>query len=199
VSKAASYSNHAGTWATPEPWWEWICKTLKRGRRQVYDPCPADWHEGDKGCGMIAALSKAPGTPVYYNHPGNRSPRNTDAWWESFCGHLQHEPNIGAIWCAFNVEQFRRLTPSVWSLDGYLLLPSARIPFVWCGESYTPTRGSPRIKGRTVASPGNWSAFWSSRPPARPPIPCRIVPTGKWGVSWSDGPYTADYGEENTS
>lgn len=80
----------------------------------------------------------------------------------------------GLIWCAFSVEQLRHMHPSPFHLPGWLVMPRERVAFIWGGPD-DPARG--RVHGQPGRSPGNWTVFWSTHPPATPPIESVIVRT----------------------
>jgi len=170
---AKTYENYDHTWNTPGEWWNWICRTLKTGN--VFDPCPKHWQPGDPD-----GLERDWGLDTYCNHPGERG--STAIWWaKAMAEQKRYRDRMGLIWCMFNIEQLRYMDPSPFDLRGYLVMPKERIGFVWAGpDLFYPKEhkkaGEIRRKhGEVAASPGNWTAFYSSELPASTPVECKIV------------------------
>lgn len=173
---AKTYQNYSPDWWTPDNWIEWVNATFKRS---FFDPCGRDWKKGDPSGLDIAWLRNA---PYYVNHPGSRG--SVVKWWPKFLHELKEGIGVG-IWCAFSVEQIRHMRPSPFELDGWLVLPRERVPFIWGGpDKQVGTHkktGEPIIRkyGEPATSPGNWTVFWSTENPATPPVESEIVKTGK--------------------
>lgn len=154
------HADYSHDFWTPPEWWEWVRKTL--GVRGVFDPCPGDW-----GPDLPSGLDVLWLGPTYVNHPGARG--STSAWWAKY---LAERPSA-FIWCAFSVEQFRHMLPSALELPGWLVAPRTRVSFIWGGPDMPG-----RVHGQPLKSPANWTAFWSTVEPARPPVDSIIVRTG---------------------
>ena len=161
---AAVYANYSPDWWTPEPWMEWARQTLGG---DFFDPCPATWSR-DHPSGLDIPW---PST-IYCNHPGARG--SAVEWWaKCMATRACFGDDMRLVWCAFSVEQLRHMRPSPFELDGYLVMPRARVGFVWGG----PTKGS-RVHGEVARSPANWTVFWSSEEVADPPAESVVVRTG---------------------
>lgn len=191
ASLAKTHENYAHTWWTPPEWLRWVTATLGNG---WFDPCPQRWRPGD-GSGLGLAW----GPSFYCNHPGARG--STSPWWEKFISSLDCYSK--GVWCAFSVEQLRHMRPSPFHRHGWLTMPSERIGFIWGGPTlFAKDDGKGKAKGVTekpdlallgldgkpvikrqhgerATSPGNWTVFWSSVKPAKPPVECIIVRTGQ--------------------
>ena len=173
-SLAATHENYSPEWFTPDPWWEWIYRTL--GTRDVFDPCPSFWQE-HQGSGLDVAWQ----SPVYCNHPGEKrsTPPSSQLWWSKCIAERAINGPIDVVWALFSIEHLRYMRPSPLRLDGYLILPDTRIQWTWGGPTMTPKNGKPRVHGQPQKGPGNWSAFWSSVKPDRDtPAPCEFFRTG---------------------
>lgn len=167
MSIAETHQNYSHDWWTPEPWLDWVRRTIGSN---YYDPCPGNWNP-DWPSGLEAKWRD----PSYCNHPGSRG--STAKWWKKACHEMQ-ENEIELIWCAFNCEQLRHMYPPPFKLSGYLIMPRDRIPFIWGGPDIIPEKGKPRFHGKPMKSPGNWTVFWSTVAPARLPQECVIIKTG---------------------
>lgn len=164
---------YSDTWYTPPEWLEWVEATIGK---DYFDPCPRV-HDPSRD-GLTVQWSHA----NYVNHPGGRG--NAKLWWSKLIQYMCSEMSFGdgwfnykiaypAVWCAFNIEQFRYLRPSPLELPGWLIQPRKRIAFIWGGE----TKGN-RVHGQPCKSPANASAFWSTVEPAEPPHDSIILRTG---------------------
>lgn len=167
-NRAEIHANYSHDFWTPPEWWEWVWATF--GTRDVFDPCPHDWLEGDP-----SGLDVAWADVCYVNHPGARG--STARWWVKYLAQRQHLPRF--VWCAFSIEQFRHMTPSALELPGWLVAPRSRTSFIWGGPDMPATESrAARVHGRPLPNPGNWSAWWTTVEPARPPVDSIILRTG---------------------
>ena len=162
MSVSSTYQNYTVKWFTPPEWLAWVNDTFMENGWfpgvQPYDPCPANWVDGDPS-GLDYPWDDL--FPVYCNHPGSRG--STKAWWGKF---LESECITDVIWCAFSIEQLRHMDPSPFDMAGWLVMPKKRISFI-SAETGLPGK-----------SPANWSVFWTNVRPAAPPVDCVIVRTG---------------------
>lgn len=186
MSLAKTFGNQSQHWNTPPRWWDWACRTLRRDPSEIFDPCPATWQPGDPS-GLD--IPWEPGCIT--NYPGGRN--RFKPWWVKF--HEEHERVAGIgrrldiVWVMFNIEQMRHAQRieralgllSFRSLDGWLVLPDDRTPFVWGGPDLGEKRDKDgkvtqkeRKHGEPAEHPGNWSAFWTNMPPATPPESCDV-------------------------
>ncbi len=181
INISPRYENYAMTWWTQECWLEWVAQTLHN--HNYFDPCPQVRPDGFDG--LLTDWFKF--KSWYANHPGSRG--SAKVWWEK--AHTELQKGSEGIWCAFNSEQLRHMKPNPLSIDGYLVLPHNRLKFIWGGPDMVKVKGKLvpqteetmdlkiyRAHKELVASPGNWSVFWSSVKPAKTPEPCDIIKTG---------------------
>lgn len=176
-SYAQTYSNYSPDWWTPERWLAWVRETFER---DYFDPCPGDWQKGEQPSGLDLDWQ----SPCYVNHPGSRG--SAQVWWSKYLEEKAYaKGGIDLIWCAFSVEQLRHMDPSPMLMSGYLVLPKDRVGFVWGGPDIEEKRDKngkvtqkARKHGDVAKSPGNWTVFWSTVPPADPPDHCLIIRTG---------------------
>jgi len=173
MSKSETHAGYSEHWWTPPEWIRWIQATIGI----YYDPCPQQWDGVDSG------LKGEWGSPVYVNHPGGERGA-AQRWWSRTVEHSR-ETAGHMIWCAFNVEQLRYLNPSPFHLPGWLVMPRIRVRYIWGGDTIEPiVLPSGRMKavrkhGEPCKSPANWSVFWTSAPPAIPPVDSIIVRTSQ--------------------
>lgn len=160
ASLAKTHANYAHTWWTPDEWMHWIHCTIG----DYFDPCSRAWEPTH-----ASGLDIDWGRMFYCNHPGSRG--STQPWWLKFCEEIGKGGH--GVWCAFSVEQLRHMDPNPLTMPGWLVMPRARIGFVWGGPDTDK-----RKHGEVGSSPGNWTVFWSSVEPAETPADSVIVRTG---------------------
>ena len=165
-SLAKTHTNYSPMWGTAPDWLEWVTATLGG---PWWDPCPADWQPGDED-GLLMPWT----FPSYCNHPGAKG--STKKWWTHAVSEMVRDTHAKGrkspfIWCGFNIEQVRHMGFQLLYLDGYLVLPNKRIPYVWLGKDlYSEKTGKLlRKHGQLCKSVGNWSFFFSTVEPA--PLP----------------------------
>ena len=161
-SLANTHRDYSSDWWTPPARMDWVRETLGR---EPFDPCPQDWSPDTHPCGLTIPWRDG----TYINHPGSRG--STKRWWSKAHAEVVGR-GIDLIWCMFNIEQLRHMYPTPLSLDGYLVLPRERTPFIWGGPS-----NDKRTHGEPCTSPGNWTAWWSSVEPAKPPFESTVLRT----------------------
>jgi len=160
VTGSQMYKNYSADWWTPKLWLDWATITLGGA---YHDPCPAFYEDGDIPCGLSFVW---PDADWYVNHPGTRG--STKVWWEKSVRELRrYSWRRNLIWCAFSVEQLRHMDPSPFHLPGWLVMPRGRTSFTSAAT------------GEAGKSPANWAVFWTTAPPAEPPVECVIVRTGR--------------------
>ena len=175
-SLAKTYAFYSSDWVTPEPWWDWVYSTF--GTDEVFDPCPTEWQPGEP-----SGLDIPWETGSYVNHPGSRG--SAQRWWLKYQAERQRlDHMLRFIWCAFNIEQLRHLDPTPLGQPGFLVMPRNRTPFIWGGpniaekvNSEGKVTASARIHGAPMKQPGNWSVWWSTEKPAKPPVESIIILT----------------------
>lgn len=161
------HKNYRSDWETPLEWWLWAEATL--GGTIDLDPCPnpnvLNWRAVDNVdvSNFEDGLACEWHGNVYCNPPGANSGESVKPWWahhlkERAAGNLER-----LVWCFFNNEHTRHLDPSPWELPGYMVIPRVRVAFL--------------KDGVRQKSPRNWTWFWTTERPARPPVDCFIVPT----------------------
>ena len=161
------HENYTSDWHTPPEWARWAADTM--GAIDL-DPCaaPAEAHASIAWSNIRAAeqdgLAATWHGRVYVNPPGSNSVRSIRPWWGKAMMHLAAGEIEALVWCFFNWEAAITVRPSPFELDGWLVMPRARVKFIRNGE----VGGSPR--NRTV--------FWSSVRPANPPVDSLILRTG---------------------
>lgn len=168
---------YSADWSTPDRWWDWVARTFHVEASEIFDPCPADWD------GEISGLDIQWGSPCYCNHPGSRG--STGRWWSKYQREQErHGGRLKFVWCAFSVEQLRHMYPSPFSQPGWLVMPRERESFVWAGPDIAERKNaagrivqSARHRGEPMTSPSNWSVWWTTEPPATPPVKSVIVRT----------------------
>lgn len=172
------HSEYSHDWGTPPEWLEWVAKTLGS---DYFDPCPAQWD------GVADGLEVPWGRSTYCNHPGSRG--GVVKWWDKAVREMNEGKEL--IWCAFSAEQPRYMHPSLYELPGWIVMPRARLSFIWLGPDMVKVKGKltermpehgdmpiARIHGNPGKSPGNWTVFWTSVAPAEVPEDCVIMRTG---------------------
>jgi len=162
MSIAKTYVNYSADWWTPQPWLDWVSATIGG---DWLDPCPGDWD------GSVSGLDVAWDVATYCNRPGSRG--SVAPWWHKYLieqGHFAGRMRF--VWCAFNVEGLRYMTPSPFHLSGWLVMPRERTSFVWGGETTEA-----REHGKPAKSPANWAVWWTNVAPATPPVDSVIVRT----------------------
>jgi hypothetical protein len=162
------HQNYASDWETPQEWCDWVNATL--GTVDL-DPCGSASSLDRLRAGMSylgepgfkSGLDHAWFGNVYCNPPGANSSKSVKRWWrklnESVPGVLEH-----VVWCFFNNEHTRFLDRSPWDMSGWMVMPKKRVAFL--------------RDGKPVKSPRNWTWFWTTKEPAKPPIDSLIVRTG---------------------
>lgn len=177
MSLANVFSNYSDLWYTPPEWLEWVENTIGA---DYFDPCPQDWDEKLDFCGLDELWPSR----FYVNHPGARG--SSQPWWSKATDELIGHGLDGAfVWCAFSHEQLRHLYPSPFHMPGWLVMPRDRIGFYWGGpdmivnEKAVENGAEPkwRLHGDQAKTPGNWTVFWTNKPPAPTPTPCVIERT----------------------
>jgi hypothetical protein len=147
---------------------DWVAATLKTP--DWFDPCYWDWKPGDP-----SGLDIAWEDPTYCNHPGSRG--STALWWRKYRSESWRLAQF--IWAAFSVEQLRHMRPSCLELPGWLVAPRTRVAWLWGGPDAPAADGrAARVHGQPMRSPGNWSVFWTTCKPARPPVESIVIRTG---------------------
>lgn len=170
MTLAAVHANYSADWWTPLEWLDWVSATF--GTRDWFDPCPATWQPGDED-----GLESRWEDPTYLNHPGTKGRGAAALWWRRYLQQRAHLRRF--IWCCFAAEQMRHMLPSCLELPGWLIAPRQRVAFIWGGPSRPETpKSAERIHGQPMRSPGNWTVFWSTIEPARPPVDCIVTRTG---------------------
>ena len=205
MSIATTYSGYSFTWWTPDEWIDWVTATLGEGWT---DPCPRDWDGVDRPDSIFDSS--------YWNYPGTRG--GVGEFWRRCL--LSVEAGGSVAWCAFSSEQPRHMVPSPYTLPGWLVMPRARIGFIWGGPDMVKVDGKlieqnasaedlplARTHGEACRSPGNWTIFWTNREPAEPPEECTIVRTGcdesidearRWAMTWKERAIRSGYGRQPT-
>jgi len=182
ASLAKTHASYSPDWWTPRPWKDWAAKTLDPAELyddDVFDPCPGTWKPTD-----ASGLEIDWGRRVYVNHPGSRD-GSAQRWWTKAMDEQDRQNGrMALVWCAFNVEQLRHLSPSPFHLPGTLVMPRARTAFIWGGPDIAEKRDgkgkvrkAARVHGQPMKSPGNWTVFWTTEEIPTPPVRSIIVRT----------------------
>lgn len=154
--------NYYSDWQTSPEWVDWVHETM--GGIDT-DPCGPPTGNPTRARRVIRpdedGLVKRWRGKTYVNPPGSNSAQSVKAWW----AHGQEQRLAALTWCFFNFEAIRHLDPCPADLHGYFVMPLDRIAFFKDGKRFK--------------RPRNWTWFFTTRPPAATPTPCRIIPTGR--------------------